>query len=350
VVAGVGHHERLLGARSTPYELWTPLRTLLVEEIGLSRLRKLWGTSLGSPEHRRFAAYVSQAETFYLSAESMRPESRPLLAYYFALNLTKAFLTCADPATTASRSSHGLSDAFDEKQRYWFIHEQTKVTQAGIFRHLATSTGMGFCYVKGTTLAVQKLAPYLVETADIYEDAVSENPRLVPLSSVDVWSDGSQVWLRVEVDRGELSRRGIGPASLPDRAALFGKQFKHVQSETPTASYESDAMTYGGKKISLRAAELRNVFDSSLIHSNRGVTGARHLVVISGRTQLLSQEAVSFAVFHHLSNMVRYRPEQVAKLAESKWFFLFSIWTPRAMENFLLAMTSRILKEEVRIE
>ena len=39
--------------------------------------------------HRRFTAYLTQAETFYLSAQDMPPESRPLVAYYFVLNLSK---------------------------------------------------------------------------------------------------------------------------------------------------------------------------------------------------------------------------------------------------------------------
>jgi hypothetical protein len=52
---------------------------------------------------------------------------------------------------------------------------------------------------------------------------------------------------------------------------------------------------------------------------------------------------------HHLSNMVRYRPEQVSKLAANRWFFLFTTWVPRAMENFLLSVASRLLLEEVRI-
>lgn len=285
-----------------------------------------------------------------MSAEGMPAESRPLVAYYFALNLAKAFLTCADPAVTAGKVFHGLSDDFDRKTKYWFIHERTKVTTKGAFRDLARRTGLGYCYTRNHSLAIQKLAPYLAETADIYEDSVGEPPRLVPLNSIEVWSTGSNVWLRIEVDRGELSRRSLGPQSLPEKAKVFGSRFKLVQSDRPTASYESEPLAYGGRQILTKADELRECFDHALIHSNRGIAGARHLVVISDKTELLSQEAVTFAVFHHLSSMVRYRPEQVAKLADQKWFFLFSTWLPRAMENYLLALTSRILREEVRIQ
>lgn len=82
---------------------------------------------------------------------------------------------------------------------------------------------------------------------------------------------------------------------------------------------------------------------------NRGSAGSRLLAVISDRTELLSQEAVSFLVMLHLSNMVRYRPEEVAKLMATKWQFLFTDWVPRSTENFLLALTSRIIGEEIRI-
>jgi hypothetical protein len=321
-----------------------------VPEVGLSRLQRLWGTAVDSAAHARFSAFVTQAEAFYISAEGMPAESRPLVADYSALNLAKAFLTCVDPTITATKVFHGLSDDFELKTRYWFIHERTKITRQGVFRDIAERTGLGYCYARGHSLAVQKLAPYLAETADVYEDAVGESPRLVPLARLEVWSGDGHVWLRAEVDRGELRRRSLGPQSLPERAKLFGSRFKLVQSERPTASYESDPLPYGGRQILTKADELRDCFDHALIHSNRGIAGARHLVVISDKTELLSQEAVTFAVLHHLSSMVRYRPEQVAKLTDQKWFFLFSTWVTRAMENFLLTLTSRILREEVRIQ
>jgi hypothetical protein len=65
---------------------------LQTEDVGLARLRNLHGTAIDAPAFRRFTAYLSQAETYYLSAQNMPPESRPLVAYYLSLNLTKAFL------------------------------------------------------------------------------------------------------------------------------------------------------------------------------------------------------------------------------------------------------------------
>jgi hypothetical protein len=309
---------------------------------------------------RRFVSYLTQSETFYLSAETMAPESRPLVAYYFFLNLTKAFLTCVDPTLTSRKALHGLGDAFERKSRYWFQQETAKVgsptgVRTNVFAELAERTGTGFCHSSGKDLAIHKLIPYLVEAADILEDAVGTAPKLLPVQSLRVMGRDSEAWLRLEVAGGELRRRAVAGSQLHRRAAHFGAVFHQVASDDPYRSlYESrerwSYRTRPGRVSYARCApEVIAAFERSLIHTNRGTTGARHLVILSERSDLLSQEAVAFLVMHHLSNMVRYRPEEVMKLAGSRWFFLFTTWVPRAMENFLLAMSSRLLGEEVRI-
>lgn len=333
---------------------------MLKTDIGRDRLRDLHGAAIDDKAFQRFSAYLSQAETFYLSAETMPPESRPLVAYYFFLNLTKAFLTCVDPDLTAQRANHGLQDAFEKKSRYWFQHEAVKVgrptgTTTNVFAELAARTGAGYCHPPGKELSIQKLAPYLVEAADILEDAVGTAPKLVPIESLRVLGRGGEAWLRLEIEGGELRRRAVSSQQLAPRAAHFNTVFEAVAPDDRYHEvYESrDQWSYrtgrGGVNYARCAEDVIEAFERSLIHSNRGTTGARHLIVLSKRIGLLSQEAVAFLVMHHLSNMVRYRPEQVVKLGDNRWFFLFTTWVPRATENFLLALMSRMLREEVRI-
>jgi hypothetical protein len=357
IVLGLGLQTRSLGVRTTPYEMWSPLRTLTTGDVGYKRLRGLHGSQIDKTAFRRFVAYLRQAETFYMSAEGLPPESRPLVAYYFVLNLTKAFLTCVDPRLTAARMQHGLSDAFQQHQRYWFNHEITRVHQNGVFPELARRTGAGYCHPSNTNLSVQRFAPYLVETADLFEEAVARPPKLLPISGLEIRGRNGWAWLRAEVMQGELTRRGVGSRTLTNRAHHFGAVFRQAQDpDVRTRIYESQRRRRyrpaNSPRVDWPAAfeRLRRDFERSLIHTNRGTTGTRHLIVLSDRSALLSQEAVGFLVMHHLSNMVRYRPEQVEKLVGQRWFFLFTMWVPRAMENFLLAMTCRILQEEVRIE
>lgn len=355
VSAGVSPAERSLSSRTSPYELWAQLRLVKTSDVGHERLCRIHGSTLDDAAHRRIQSYLAQAETFYLSAQNMHPESRPLVAYYFVLNLTKAFLTCVDPKLTARKVTHGLNYGYKARERYRFQHEQMNVGDlrprtTSAFRELALHTGAGFCYPPKTPLPIHKLGPYLPETADLFRAAVDLPTKLVPLESVKVWFNGKETWLRVEANQTELREHECSPASFPQKARHFGSVFSLVSSDVSTASYESiQAFPYGGKRVLFQHPALVNEFERSLIHTNRGSEGSRYLAVVSGRDDLLSQEAVCFAVMHHLSSMVRYQPEHVAKLASQKWYFLLTSWVPRAMENFYLALASRILKEEIRI-
>jgi len=91
---------------------------------------------------------------------------------------------------------------------------------------------------------------------------------------------------------------------------------------------------------------LRRAFDRSLIVRNRTLSAGRDSIIISRHVELLSTEALTFAVMLHLSNMVRYRPHHVEELRGSDYWWLFTSWVDRACENFLLAMCSRISLEE----
>ncbi len=68
--------------------------------------------------------------------------------------------------------------------------------------------------------------------------------------------------------------------------------------------------------------------------------------MLSTRTQLLSHEAVTFGVLHHLSNIVRYRPGDAEKLLLSQHSWLLTSWVDRAVESMLLNLATRITGEE----
>jgi hypothetical protein len=119
-----------------------------------------------------------------------------------------------------------------------------------------------------------------------------------------------------------------------------------VQTELDTASYE----TMTSYPYAIRRSDILDdlvlEFDNSLIANQRNVSGGRRYIVLSLRKDLLSHEAVTFALLHHLSNMVRYRPHDVERLRGSAYFWLFASWVDRGCENYLLAIASRITREE----
>jgi YaaC-like Protein len=173
--------------------------------------------------------------------------------------------------------------------------------------------------------------------------------NLLPVEDVRfLFGEGRKAWLRVEISRGLLRQRGLRPEKLLTAARIFGSRFKLVRSETeaPTVSYESLRTFAYGKKRSEVVPDLCHEFDHTLIACDRSFPGAQRFIVLSARDKLLSHEAVTFAVLHHLSSVVRYRPDAAERLLRSRPAWLLTSWVDRACESLLLNIASRITGEE----
>lgn len=352
IVAGVAPHVRVLSGRATSADLWASLDALAARPDGLDDLHR---RTHDRKAKERFAAYIHQAKEYFEAVRPAEPVAKPLLAYYFALNLSKAFLTAVHPATTADKLRHGVSPVPITSQRYRFTQEAFRVQAHGVFRLVAEHTGQGFCWAGGREIQLKKVVGFLPEAADLYADAYGNHPRLIPVSEVTALfgeiDDENASWLRVEVDRNTLQERGIGAERLLSEAKAFGNRFRLVDdgSNEATFSYESkNHFTYHRRVDALPS--LAELFDHSLFAIQRHRRGRPSFVVHSTRPELLSHEAVAFGVLHHLSDMVRYRPERVEALISSNEYWLFAPWVDRACENFLLAMASRIALEEHTVD
>lgn len=354
VVAGVGSHLRALSPRATSADLWSSLDSASTGD-GVKRVAKLHGVSLDPAAVKRLRAFVEQAHQYYNVVGSLDPVAKPLPAYYFALNLAKAFLTLREPNLTAGKVSHGASDSFVQALRYRFTQERTKIHRTGVLRSLAEKTGQGYCWPAGTELQISRMAAYLTEGVDLYSDALGMKPKMLPIQQTVVLSAGSggakRAWITVDVSRLLLKERGLTARSLLSGAKIFESRFQLVydDDDDATVTYESRTPIALTRSAAL-LPELRREFDAALILRNRSTKGGLDYIVLSPRPNLLSMEALTFAVLHHLSNMVRYRPQQVEALRGGNYWWLFTSWVDRACENFLLSMASRISLEEHVIE
>lgn len=149
-----------------------------------------------------------------------------------------------------------------------------------------------------------------------------------------------------EVDSNILRQRNIGGERLLQQSKIFGERFRLVNTDEPTKSYESKKSFQYGKKRSEVFHDLCELYDSSLLACDRSFIGNRLYLVLSKRPNLLSHEAVTFAVMHHLSNLVRYRPSDAERLLDSPRGWLLRSWVDRASETFLLNMASRLTGED----
>lgn len=348
IVAGLAPFRREISPRASTAELWSTIETTISEPHGFERVEKLHHTRLDKPARLRARAYVNQARQYYSATGDVAPVAKPLTGYYFALNLTKAFLTVVGPdLTKPSFMHHGLSQAYTAGVRYSFKKEQFKTADRGVFRLLAERTGMRHCWAKDYKIGLSELLPYLPDAYELFADSNEEAPNLLPVASVRaLFGDGKSAWLRVEIEPHVLRQRNLRPERLLQVARIFGDRFRLVTTSEPPYSYESlQSFTYGSARSEV-AGELAKLYDQSLIASDRSFPGPRQFVVLSGRPKLLSHEAVAFAVLHHLSNVVRYRPADAERILTTRNAWLLTTWVDRACENLLLNLATRITGQE----
>lgn len=351
VVAGVGSHERQLSPRATAVDLWASIEALTLYDAGVARLAGLHGTSLDTRAKKRLAAFVRQARAYYGATRSSDPSAKPLLGYYFALNLVKAYLTVVDPPTTLGKLGHGVSDSTKPGSRYRFTQEYLKIQGGGVAGMFASRTGMGHYWPKGELIQVSRLLPYLVEAVDLFADATGKKPKLLPVHRTYVKSTskrgGGNAWLVVDVRRSSLDEHAMSANEVLRSAAIFGALFDvvHDSQDPGTVTYEARLThTYARRQQVLR--DLRLDFDGAMILRDRTRGLGQDHVVLSRRPGLMSSEAVTLILLLHLSNIVRYRPQYVEALRASPYAWLVSSWVDRASENLLLSLASRISLEE----
>lgn len=347
IVAGVAPFARTLSPRASDSDLWAAIESAVTPPTGFRRMERLHNVQIDKKAEARARAFVNQARQYYGAIANLAPVAKPLIAYYFILNLTKAFLTVSDPPTTnKSLIFHGLGQAYTGGVNYSFKRERFKVAKSGAFRLLAERTGMRHCWSKDYQISLHELMPYLVDGYAAFADASEEAPKLIPIEAAFVLFARREGWIRIEVDRNILRQRNIGPERLLRESRVFGERFRLVATDEPTASYESQlSFTYGQKRSEI-LGDLSGLYDSTLLANDRSFSGNRRYLVLSARSKLLSHEAVTFAVMHHLSNLVRYRPSDGERLLGSTRGWLFSSWVDRASESFLLNVAGRMTGEE----
>ena len=346
VVAGIAPFSRELSPRASESDLWSAIEASVASPDGLKRMKRVHGVAIDKREAARARSFISQARQYYGGIGPLAPVAKPLVAYYFVLNLTKAFLTVAAPNTTATpKIFHGLTQDVTQGTNYSFKREQFIVQAHGVFRLLATRTGMKHCWAKGHAIALHQLMPCLADGYAAYADATGSAPKLLPIEAAHVLFGAKRAWIRIEVDRNVLRQRNLRPTRLLSEARIFGDRFRLVNTSEPSASFESKESFLYAKRRSEVFGDLCQLYDSTLIACDRSFLGNRLYLVLSKRPELLSHEAVTFAVMHHLSNLVRYRPGDGEKLLNSPRGWLLRSWVDRASETFLLNIASRITGE-----
>lgn len=380
VIAGLAPVERRFSPRSSDDAFWEALDASCIGDNPSDLSSGLGGKNWDSgTDTQRYRAFVRQAKDFYAALQVVSPAARPLPAYYFVLNLSKAFLTLTQPdEMRQDKIMHGVAVVKDSNGSYAFGSARSEARESGVFRLLAGCTGAGNEEPADNPIAVVDLLPYLLEATAEYSAMSNEDSRLIEVEQANVafyqigYSEDSssepdtdsppEYAMTLELDGNLVKRRRtsdgskLTPSQLAAEAGLFGENFEYGREEPYSGgqvsfvSIERWPEVMDGSEVRPEVlSQWRTIWDSSLIGVDRTQSGGRTFITLDQRTNLISYEAITFLMTHHLSEMVRYRPHTVDDMLKSEHAWVLTTWVQRACENFLLTMASRITGEEHRV-
>jgi len=352
------------------HELWSVLEYYSeVEEVGLNLIQAkgLQPQSLHLKIFKSFQAFVRQAKSYYGSAKTLHYRSSSLLYYYSFLNLVKAYLLFRDPqrimGRTAQSETHGLSYR-SSTTNIDFQREAIRVHD-GIFP-LFYEAQTSNVIARNSTLNILSLLSYPTEISYQYILAGYGDPHILSslaVAAVDLTNN--QVWTilgfpaeaslnsflslhtnflntyqEVQIDHNLLAI--VFGMSVPD---LYSFRFFQVIATTQTLGNGFiDQADFRQKIINV----LSTCYSTHYFDDNKDFDLVLPYTDSTYTTPLPITEAlVIYAVMFYLSSLVRYRPDYLEELLNTKPAWLIENFVTSTPETFLRIMVCKIIERDV---
>lgn len=352
-------HQNLRTALSVDKEYWFILRAATdIEEVGKELLNKHGVTLDLDAGWRLFSSYIKQAEHYWNGAVSTSPKSAGLLYYYSFMDLVKAFLLLRGRAMGTDKEIHGLKSSgnkWDDKLGNKFVYSDPPKThgcmpifqeyykeifsgtipeQFQVWNLLSYSSDISHQYVtigKGSVSHFRFIMRRVTDTQNFWTIlAIDKDAELEKHSTA--FTSFFSAFERCSTDQlnsRDLLRRAFDIAPLDPFKFTF---------------YQSKVVTSGNKP------DFKTLNDSLLITLNPFVSMNYHDDPITGYIDLplehsarpMNEEVAIYIVMFFVSELLRYHPDYMEKILQTKEGWVLETFIHSAPLTFLALITSRM--------
>jgi len=300
--------------------------SLLTERHGVASPSAMARAQLVRPHARLAREYIEQA----LSGPS---DVAFLSIYYAILNLLKiCILFGPRHALLPQNRWHGATYDGFQKDSQTLLTEKITVKKSGAIP-LFYETITGRAVKKNTPLSLAEIYPYLLDVSAEFGMATGNPPKLAQLTfAVATTAEHKRLQVRVSV------RKNTPLPRLNQLKALVG--------------FEKDPSGRPGLFISkpiegTHPAQIQPHLRRCLLYQN--ISEADPYCRISGSHFVFPEEFPIALAFFHLSSVVRYKPEFLARLKDSKYWPVVSTARRHCLLKFLITFWSFTHKKTIFI-
>lgn len=317
----------------------------------------------GSEKKYQYLFYWKQAKIFYYATKSLPIESIPLLSYYSMLNATKALLSYKIEYIedfVEHFATHGL---FEDK--YLPGNDLCNIAvgrkMKGVFplfgKYLEENFDAIWPSGNKHTITLNKLLYNLayIHRSYITTYTTSRSPKVpelfIPLkpcfSPCYYKGNDGNLYLIINIDKKHFSS---SPSSIPSAYVSsisdefqVSKKGKFLFRSTNGAKRNStDSLS---SEFKILNKKLRREFQ--YIHSEKRLWYLRRSKIGNENFLDMNSMLVTMAAMHRISEIVRYKPEQLAHLMESKENWLIHEFITLALNQFIDEIASEITGQDI---
>ncbi len=276
--------------------------------------------------------HVVDALAFMHQSLGGPPEVSFLPAYYAILNLAKVYILLGPRhADLPQHRWHGVTYNVEAKDSHSLLTEVVTVKRGGAFPLFYETLTSG-AIARERTLKMGDVYPYIWDVGAEYSIATGQQSRIAALRC-EVEGTNNQYRLKVKV----LSPNGGAQLSIRNLAALRGlTKLKGVPD-----TFVSPEFSCASDKVDETA---RTNLDCRFIyyHSENFLP----ITAITRSTFPLPEEIPIFLMFFHMSSVLRYKPEFLARIRQSRFWPLLMSARRHSLYKFMLLFWSYVNKKQ----
>lgn len=305
-------------------------------------------------------AFLEQAEDFYAAASS-GISTNPLLTYYAFLNLGKVLIRVKGFGDSLDRAMHGLKE--ETIQGGTELEDSSLITKdsgenVNVFPELIERLG----YHRPShndVYPVTDLLPQVVVGHRIWRESKRGlTERFVALRRIEFVDDRGQgeLWLRLYVGRGDLSRYDITRKRLLDEGDI-ANLFHEVDTDQSDPDgplvclQQNDALSYTGRPTD-KVADLVELLKTKLWRIISSIPGGgyrRYYLYLhpTGGGPRVPQLATLWALTYYFGSVVRYRPHLFDEILRGPYGAFAAEFISSQPEQMLYLLASELCEREI---
>lgn len=317
----------------------------------------------GSEKRYHYLFYWKQAMTFYCAAKALPIESVPLLSYYSMLNATKAFLAFKCEYIEDFVEHFGNHGLFENVNLAGIDLETIAVGRKnkGVYPLFGNTLEANFDTIwasgKHNTITLKKLLYNLAYIHRAYittyntPQGVKVPELFIPLGSgkSPCYHKGNDanLYLMVDIDKSYFSTTATSiPAAY---TSSISHKFKVSNRDSFILRSTDGAKRNGTESLSSDLKylndELRREFQ--YIRSSKRLWYLRRTTLPSSDIINMNSMLITMAAMHRISEIVRYKPEQLAHLMSSKENWLIHEFLTLALDQFVDEIAAEITGQDI---